>query len=131
MERLTRKGETYAGGTGKLANALRCYEDLLEQYNIPDLPTLETLLKANAEGRRKISTLAIGQKLYKLDDYGGIQEWDVCAVDIGGCAGETWLCERDFGTEVYTFDIDDLKHGVIFLTRQEAEDALEKEKSNE
>lgn len=79
------------------------------------LEELQTLRQKLADGRLHESVLAVGQKLYEPDTSEGVRVWDVTAVDIGGCAGETWLCERDTdnGVETHVFELIDLNRAVF------------------
>lgn len=113
MERLTQRGEIYAGTAerNKYVNRLQKYEDLLEQYNIPDLATIETLLKANAEGR-------VANGKCTACYYAGNKSLGAGS-NLAGMWCEAHKCWIDHNSFCWAF------------TRQEAESALEKEKSNE
>lgn len=126
MERLTSKFADYTQAEGNWVKSeytaqLQRYENLMEQYNIPDLPALETLLKANAEGLVVVLPAAKGSE-FLIE---GCMDYPVVFEDVG-----IWIQAIEEG-EWHTLDEINFDIGAgIYLTHQEAEAALEKEKSN-
>ena len=85
------------------------------------------LAQVEKDGRLHIAKVGIRQILYEPNEYGEIYEWEIISVGVGGCVGENYLCERDDGTDVHTFDYGDIGNGV-YITREEAESALPEKK---
>lgn len=107
---------------------LRKIRFLMEQYNIPDLSALETLLKANAEGRAVVLPCKPQLFIYPVYRH-EVLEWFVSGflIDISGaliveCHDENTGIDAAFWPDDFG--------KTVFLTRQEAEAAIEKEKTN-
>lgn len=105
---------------------IRC---LMEQYNIPDLRALETLLKANAEGQAVVLPCKVGDTVWFVPSAGRKNFY---------CGTVVAIETNKYTSVIYTDSEYSARYGLdveyigkyLFLTRQEAEAAIEKEKTN-
>lgn len=145
MERLSKyydNGVAYfelnnAKHTGRVADRLSAGEDaleLIEEYNIPDLPTLEALLKANADGRVVVLPFKPekGKTLIDVTEYVEPHPHPYW-YEVDG--SELTISFGKNGEPTYTLDFIDYTADafgtVIFESEAEAWAALDKQKSNE
>lgn len=116
---------------------LRKIRFLMEQYNIPDLSAIETLLKANAEGRAVVlpefggedyNGLKVKYRVFKARNYEPVEDCFVLRPAKDKAARGALLTYANYTDNAELSA--DLREWLERVVRQEAEAAIEKEKTN-
>lgn len=133
MERLTDRSDYALGVYSDMEERLREIEDILgDEY---DLDRLRDLVKADREGRCVVIDVKIGQRVWILDvgEYGDDEIAQPLGLEVYGIAlsddHETYyFVKPPLGMDIDPFSHEDIGK-TVFLSREEAEKALEERKN--